>query len=212
MPHHLRLVAPKGEEEFLTKWAKDHFLQAAIFFEDKARDGTKSQEHYHMYIGELIPNILEKTVRQNLVRKYPGVNRVSLKVQKGSIVENLAYTMKQGNQVCMIGIPETLVQAAKARNDEIQGNLKKVKKPNTIMADLLKEFAPREYCYTHQELVSGIVKYFHAKNKLQPDPYMIQKYVRTICASHNIERYARCVWDDYSGRPHGLQLFFSQDD
>lgn len=214
MPYHTRLVAPAGEETYLSlqKWCETYWLQYAVYFENKKKDGTVSQDHYHMYLDGFKMDVDVKTIRQNLERKFSGVNRISFKLQKKTDVENLAYTMKQGNQILFVGIAQTLSVEAKMRNEAVQANMKKVKKTTSILEELKLEFPPREYMYDHQELVVGIIKYFHRKHKMQPDPFMLQKYVRTLCASHDIERYARTVWADYTSRSHGLEGFFSKED
>jgi hypothetical protein len=66
-------------------------------------------------------------------------------------------------------------------------------------------------------MVERIVRWFNDNGRLQPDMYMLGKYIRTLCASMDIDRYVKVAQAEFAEKFSQVQIlrppeFFSQDE
>jgi hypothetical protein len=180
-------------------------------------EADATRPHYQAYVKfkskyENI-NSLRNQLKKLLTGKGNGAYSISeLKKPPEHLV---AYLMKEEGHIAH-KVPKELLAKAEQVFEEFKQS-KKRRDNRTILEQLTDEFPPRLNAYTQAEMVSTIIRYFHKNGKLQPDMYSLQKYIRTLCAQMDIDRYVRVAQHEYSDKFNTLEVmwkspeFFSQD-
>ena len=192
------------------------------FFQDKTdryylvleQDATRP--HFQAY-AKFKPkyeniNSLRNQLKRILTGKGNGVYSIS--PLKKSAEHLIAYLMKEPNLIAH-NVPKDVLSKAEAMYEEYQKSSKDPHRP--IIELLYDQCPPKLNAYTQDEIIDIIIRYFHKVNRLQPDLYMLKKYVNTICAKMDIDRYVRTTQEEFKEKFCSSMVmwkspeFFSQD-
>lgn len=182
-----------------------------------AHEEDANRPHYQAYIRTKPDynnvNSLRNSLKKILTSSGNGV--YSLRGLKKPREHLVCYLLKE-NKLISKCIELELMKKAEELQAEILAARNNVDKHRPIIEQLLDEFPPRGRAYSQDEMVSGIVRWFHANGRMQPDMFMLGKYVRTLCAYFDIDRYVQVAQAEFREKFSSVQIlnppeFFSQD-
>lgn len=214
MEAHLRVHTSFVSQDTLVSWVRD---RADSWFVALEEDATRP--HFQAYV-KFKPKYENMNSLRNALKKIltgQGNGAYSLRDLKKAPEHLICYLFKE-NKCISKSIPKDLLQAAQDLEVEIQVKMaKKADKHRPIIDQILEQFPPRGRAYSQEEMVSTIVRWFHQEGRMQPDIFMLGKYIRTLCASMDIERYVRVAQREFRDKFSEVQILhcpesFSQDE
>ena len=201
--------------EFVTQEELHKFFQAKTDRYYLVLEQDAKRPHFQAY-AKFKPNYENINSLRNQLKRIlsgKGNGAYSITPIKKSAEHLIAYLMKEPNLIAH-NLPQDLLSKAGAMYEEYQKVSKDPHRP--IIEVLYDQFPPRLDAYTQEEIIDILIRYFHKVGKLQPDLYMLRKYVNTICAKQDIDRYVRTTQEEFkekfcSSMVLWKQGFFSQD-
>ena len=183
-----------------------------------ALEEDAERPHFQAYV-RFKPEYANMNSLRNTLKKIlsaTGNAVYSLRPLKKPREHLVCYLLKENKPVARC-IEIELMKQAELLQEEILSKKVVKDKHRPIMEQLLDEFPPRGRAYSQAEMVSGIVRWFHKNGRMQPDMFMLGKYVRTMCASFDIERYVRVAQGEFNDKFSSVQIlnppeFFSQEE
>lgn len=210
MEAHLRVHTNFISQEDVVSWIKDKCESWYLALEEDA-----SRPHYQAYVRfkPKFENI--NSLRNSLKKSLTGQGNAaySLRGLKKPREHLVCYLLKENKPISKC-IELDLMKAAEALQQEIKAKASDKHRP--IMEQLLDVFPARGRAYSQEEMVAGIVRWFHSNGRMQPDMFMLGKYVRTLCAAFDIDRYVQVAQGEFRMKFQDVQIlsppeFFSQD-
>lgn len=192
-------------------WVRDHCDSWYVAHEEDA-----NRPHYQAYVRFKPKYENINSLRNQLKKVLSGSGNAvySLRGLKKPREHLVCYLLKENKPVSK-SIEIEILRQAEALQAEIQSRTKDKHRP--IMECLMDLFPPRGRAYSQDEMVDRIVRWFNTEGRLQPDMYMLAKYIRTLCASMDIDRYVQVAQAEFSTKFSQVQIlsppeFFSQDE
>ena len=212
MELHLRVHTEFISQDTLCEWVRKYCESYYVALEEDAQ-----RPHFQAYIKTKPDyknvNSLRNSLKKLITSKGNAV--YSLRGLKKPKVHLVCYLLKE-NKPIMKCIEVGLLKEAEALQEEILSKKSNTDRHRPIMEQLLEVFPARGRAYSQEEMVSGIVRWFHDNGRMQPDMFMLGKYVRTLCASFDIDRYVQVAQAEFKDKFQFVQIlnppeFFSQD-
>lgn len=211
MELHLRCHTGFVTQDKICDWIRKYCESYYVALEEDAE-----RPHFQAYIKTKPEYQNVNSLRNSLKKILSGQGNAaySLRGLKKPKVHLVCYLLKE-NKPIMRCIEIGLMKEAEALQEEIQSK-KSTDRHRPIMEQLLEVFPARGRAYSQEEMVSGIVRWFAANGRMQPDMFMLGKYVRTLCASFDIDRYVQVAQAEFKDKFQFVQIlnppeFFSQD-
>lgn len=214
MEAHLRVHTQFISQEDLLCWIRKKCDSYYVALEEDA-----NRPHFQAYVCFKPESQNMNSLRNSLKKLLTGEGNAvySLRALKKPREHLVCYLLKENKPIARC-VEVGLMKQAELLQEEILNSKKSVKdKHRPIMEQLLEEFPARGRAYSQAEMVSGIVRWFHKNGRMQPDMFMLGKYVRTMCASFDIDRYVRVAQAEFQDKFSSVQIlnppeFFSQEE
>ena len=217
MEAQLRVHTEYVDKAELLEWIKKRCTEYYVALEEDAE-----RPHYQAYL-KFDPKYANLNSIRTMFKKIvtgTGNTVYSLKGLKKPAEHLVCYLFKE-NKCVMSSVNKQLMDKAKTLEQDIHAKLEKRKSSSgkaSIIDNLLDLFPPRARMYDQKEMVDKIVRWFHEEGRMQPDLYQLQKYLRTVCAHMDIDRYSRVVQQEIADKMSVVSMMyvapesFAQDD